>query len=541
MKKKLLEIENLEKKAGAISISKTVNSKYYSLRKEILDYTKFMDEHNPKMSFRIYAILNDITVWPNCQCGCGTPLKNIKLPCVSGHSNRLESVKQKKIKAYQERYGVDNPSQSLIVKNKKKETCVKNWGAEHYMKSESGFEDYKNRLNERYGVTNIFQLPDVKKAINKSWIKNKDKIVAKIKSTGKKTHFKKVINRIKPYFEPLFDIDDYHGVDRQYKYKFKCLKCNDECFSVLDDGLLPRCYTCYPLIKNRCSSYAEVEIFNYINNMGIACYASDRTLLDGYEVDILIPDYKIAIEYDGLYWHSELNNKDKNYHLDKTKKCIEKGYTLIHIFEDEWIYKQDIVKSRLNSILHKTSNKIHGRKCTIKIITPKIKNMFLDNYHLQGADRSNIHLGAYHGDTLVAVMCFSEMRQCLGDVKQEGHWELSRFAVIDNTTVYGIASKLLKFFKSNYDWKLIKTHADLRWSVGNLYFALGFKHIHNSDPNYWYFKTNKRWHRFGFRKTVLSKKLENFYPKLSEWENMQLNGYNRIWDCGTMVFKLENI
>lgn len=139
-------------------------------------------------------------------------------------------------------------------------------------------------------------------------------------------------------------------------------------------------------------------------------------------------------------------------------------------------------------------------------------------------------------------MTFSKYRLGVGDGKQKvGEYELVRFANNRHFYVIGGASKLLKYFERNYNPVKIKTFADKRWSVGDLYFKLGFEHTHDSPPSYWYFNTSvnsyKLYHRFNFRKNVLPKKLDKFDPKKTEWQNMQDNGWNRIWDCGTMVFE----
>jgi len=118
-----------------------------------------------------------------------------------------------------------------------------------------------------------------------------------------------------------------------------------------------------------------------------------------------------------------------------------------------------------------------------------------------------------------------------------GEYELLRFST--SKRVVGISGKLLSYFITNYNPTKIITYADRRWSIGNLYEKIGFTFIHNSVPNYWYFKVgeDRRWHRFNFRKDQLPKKLPIFDPSLTEWENMQLNGYDRIWDCGNMKFE----
>lgn len=72
-----------------------------------------------------------------------------------------------------------------------------------------------------------------------------------------------------------------------------------------------------------------------------------------------------------------------------------------------------------------------------------------------------------------------------------------------------------------------------------LYKKLGFKHTHNSSPNYFYFNKNYlvRLNRMKFQKYKLKYNISKFDKNLTEWENMKNNGYDRIWDCGNMVFE----
>ena len=139
-------------------------------------------------------------------------------------------------------------------------------------------------------------------------------------------------------------------------------------------------------------------------------------------------------------------------------------------------------------------------------------------------------------------MTFSKLRKALGSNHKEGSWELSRYCTIDGFNCIGTAGKLFKYFERNYNPLEIISYADRRWSQGNMYYKLGFKLDHISPPNYWYMKTcnyKYRMHRFAFRKNNLKNKLELFNSNLSEWENMKANSYDRIWDCGNLVFKIN--
>ena len=247
-------------------------------------------------------------------------------------------------------------------------------------------------------------------------------------------------------------------------------------------------------------------------------------------MDIVIPELKLAIEFNGIYWHSA-QFKDSKYHLNKTIACESKGYRLIHIFEHEWINKQDIIKSKLLSIFNKNQESVYARKCIIKEINVKEKNEFLNRTHIQGEDRSNVKLGLFHQNELIAVMTF-----CKSRFNKNYEWELSRYS--SSKHVIGGAGKLLKYFEKVYKPKSLITYADRRFSQGKLYYTLGFIFDHFSLPNYFYCDQNlKIYSRIQCQKHKLIKILGNKFDKdLSESENMFINGYNKIYDCGNYVF-----
>jgi len=297
-------------------------------------------------------------------------------------------------------------------------------------------------------------------------------------------------------------------------------------------------YGC-PKCSHNGTSKDENIIREYLENNDIKFQFQYHPFDNKKELDFYLPDYNIAIEVNGIYWHSELKGKGKNHHLNKTKICNDVGIKLLHITDFELKQKYSIVKSKLNSILGINKGKIHGRKCIVKEIDSSLKSKFLNKYHLQGNDKASVKLGLFYKDRLVSIMTFCKRRIAMGKkTTEEGEWELSRYCGNFHFYVIGGASKLLKYFERNYNPKKIVTYADKRWSTGDLYFNLGFTHTHDSQPNYWYFKSEyKLYHRFNFRKSELSKKLDTFDPHKTEWENMVDNGWNRIWDCGNMVFE----
>lgn len=294
--------------------------------------------------------------------------------------------------------------------------------------------------------------------------------------------------------------------------------------------------------KNKFISKYEKELCNMLDTLNIQ-YESSRQFLIGKEIDILVNDKKIGIEFDGLKWHTEwFGKKNHHYHLDKTKLCNEKGYGLIHIFEDEYVNKKEIVISKIKQILNinNTSNKIPARKCIIKEIYKHEAKSFLDKYHIQGFSSASIYLGAFYKNNLIAVMTFKN-----GNLKNKG-WNLTRFASNINFVCQGIGGKLLKYFIRNYNPNLIISFADRRWTVNpydNLYIKLGFSLDKFTSPDYKYYNENidryKRIHKMNFNKKFLSKKY-GFPIEMTETEMAKELGYDRIWDCGLIKYVWKN-
>ena len=280
---------------------------------------------------------------------------------------------------------------------------------------------------------------------------------------------------------------------------------------------------------NHSISNPEDEINNFINETcGIETKTRDRSLLNKrLECDIIVPSYKLAIEFNGLYWHSEAQGKDKNYHLNKTELAESKGYHLIHIFEDEWLKHKDIVLNKIKHFLGCDTDKsvIGARKCAIKTVSKTLAEPFLTSYHLQGFVASTAYYGAFYGDILVGIMTFKQEKQ--------GMWNLTRFATDTEYRLPGLASKIFKQFIKDCSPVEVKTFLDRRWSHGdvNVYDRMGFKLTETLVPDYRYVVKNQRLHKFGFRKQILHKKY-GLPLSMTEKEMTEQLGFYRIWDCG---------
>ena len=301
-------------------------------------------------------------------------------------------------------------------------------------------------------------------------------------------------------------------------------------------------------IKNSFVSKPEKDLREFITELGLSVDFNNKSLCNGVEIDIIIPDKKICFEFNGNLYHSEVyGKKTRQFHIHKTNLCQNKGYKLIHIMEDEWFLKNEIVKEKIKNILGKGDKQsIFARKCIIKTVETKEKNDFLNKNHIQGEDKSNVHLGAFFEGKLVSVCTFSSSRKMVGTSTDE--YELKRFASDINYNVVGIFSKFISFFKKNYQFNKIFTFLDIRWNsdeINNVYIKNGFVLENQLGPDYTYYNSKvsryKRFHKFSFGKSSLKKKFPEIYSdNKTEWEIMKEAGYDRIWDCGKYKYSIIN-
>jgi len=453
---------------------------------------------------------------------------------------QLDSVKEKIKQTNLKHYGVENPMMNAAVKDRVRATSLNTYGVDWPSKTCSpvrdkikatnidryghpspfGSSDIRKRIRDtvraKYGVDNVFASKAIKIKIEQSnLLKYGRPHTAQVPSIRNKMSRARKIrlynqlisgNRLKNLVTPMFNIDEYDGINGAYKWR--CVKCGIEFEDNLEDGKIPRCPSCFPPLTN--TSRYEDEIENWLKR-----YAKvERNIrIDNSEIDIYLPDCNLGIEFDGLYWHSELGGKkNRNYHLDKTNLMRARGINLIHIFEDEWIEKQDIVKSIILNKIGIIENKIFARTCDTQEVDIEMARNFLEENHLQGYVPSLIKLGLFYKNNIVAIITLGKSRY-----NKSAEFELLRFATKVNYRIPGAFSKLISHL--DYDGSII-SYADLRYFNGRSYQSAGFKYINTSTPNYYYTDYKNRYSRIGFQKHKLSARLKIFDHKLSEWQNM---------------------
>jgi hypothetical protein len=474
-------------------------------------------------------------------------------------------------KTCEEKYGVKNTMQidENILKSKKtklgkygdenynnreqaEKTCEEKYGVQHHMQNEESLNKMIKTNKSKYSVNFTTLLPEYKEKVKQG---NQEKYGADFFFSSE-VHLEKTreekIKRLKKLLDEnnlVFDEKKYIKLRNKNEdsikyihYEITCKKCNNTFPSTLKNTP-PICRNCYPIAVN---SKIELEFREFLNSKEIQFLSNNKSLIKPFEIDIYLPNENLAFEINGNYFHSEIGgDKDKYYHVLKSKLCQDKGIKLIHIFEDEWLFKKDIIKSRVLNMLKTTGNKIYARKCEIREIKNDTKSNFLNENHMQGNSIDKYRYGLFYKNELVSVMSFSNLRKSLGNKKEEKTFELIRFANKNNTNVVGGFSKLLNHFLKEIKPKKIISYADIRWSgldyEKTVYSKNGFKFVDYTKPNYFYINKKdylNRTHRFSLRKDVLMEMFPESNPQKSEWQIAMKNGFDRIWDCGTMKFEI---
>lgn len=444
---------------------------------------------------------------------------------------QTEEYKKKSKETSLERYGTESPNQSAAVKKRKEESCLKKFGVKNPLVDKGVQEKIKETNLKKYGATNPNKSEKIKEKIR---LTNQKRYGCDCYSFQDKAMRENMFNlsliqhRTK-YYETFLkglkkrNISLLSDREQYINGDFTELKC-EICGTVWkEEKTNPRVIFC-PQCDHSKTSCGEKEILQFVKSLGFECVANERNILEGKELDVYIPEKKIALEYDGNYWHNS-SFKDSTYHQKKTLECKERGIRLIHIFEYEWEIKRDKLENLIKSALGIFEKRIFARNCEVKEIDSKIYKDFLDEYHIQDSINSPIRYGLFDEDELVSVIGFGKSRF------KDGEIELQRFCVRGNYCVVGGFSKLIK----HSGIKNFVSFVDFAHFNGDGYKKLGFKEIEITRPNYVYVKEKEVLSRFVCQKHKLVKVLgENFDEKLSETENMVLNGWNKIYDCGNL-------
>lgn len=411
------------------------------------------------------------------------------------HYFQTDEFKEKFKKTSLERFGTDNPARSKEVINKIKETNLERFGETSWLKVQGNAQIIKDAITCRFELERMEKIKDLKLPI-------------------------KIINLKSGEFIEFLCESCQNSQKSSNSFFNKRIKI----------GETP-CRICNPPLVS--TSNGEMELFNFISDIYKGeIQRNNRTICEGKEIDIFLPELNMGFEFDGIYWHSEYF-KEKWDNINKKNFIQSKGIKLYNVWEDDWLYKKDIIKSRIINSLG-LSNKIHARKCEVKEIKTGQK-IFLDENHIQGYVPAQISIGLYYENELISVMTLGAKRKLVSDKQKQGHYELLRFCNKIGYSIIGGASKLFTYFLKKYDPENITSYQDNSWYTGNIYEKLGFKLIKEAEPNYYWCKANIKYHRYNFRKSKLIE--EGFNKDLNETEIMNQRGYYKLWGFGSLKWE----
>lgn len=307
----------------------------------------------------------------------------------------------------------------------------------------------------------------------------------------------------------------------------------------LEFGAHKTCKSC-----SSSSSSQENAVADFVTSLGFEPLRNKKPAfmkhseLGRMELDLWIPEKKIAIEYHGLAHHSErpiYGEKDlfkvKSQHEIKYLLCKEKGIQLIQIFEDEWRDKRALCESMIKQRLGIVEHRLFARKCEIKDLSSEERREFFEENHISGDVLASKAFGLFFEGRLVsAVSLRKPWQRKYGNVI-----EIARFASAKDHLVVGGFSRLLKAVRS---WSLaegyerILTYADCRFGSGKVYLKNGFSHLGKTKPNYFYEREGIRENRFGHRKSL---ELRGD----SEREQQNELDWFAVYDSGNEIYLLD--
>ena len=489
-----MQISDIFTKNGKIVGPRLTNIMMSPEGEKIKSETSFLST-NASPTERIYCILHGIENVPNCQCGNAVKFigfaEGYQKSCSNKCAANIKTRQDKRINKRKEIYGI---GEKLIVEKREKTTLER-----HGAKCILSFGEVRQKANHDHKKMQQARNVTIRE-------KNKNFVLLDSKQWCVEMYKKYTITQLSEIMGissvTVTNYFESHNIDRVNWI-------------------------------NR--SGIEQEIADYVKSLSVQLVLNSREIIPPKEIDIYIPSHKLAIEVDGVFWHSTFSVEDdslrKHIHLHKTKECEANGISILHIFDTEWEAKKDIWKSVILAKLG-MSKRIYARKCEFSKIESSVGRKFMEDNHLQGSTTSGEYYGLILENTPVAVMQVAKSR-----FKSTEDHEILRYCSVLGHSVVGGFSKILKHIPHV---GTIKSYANRRWSSGELYKASGFTFVNETKPNYWYWiNQTELKNRISFQKHKLNKMLDKYNDMMSESENMFENGYRKLYDCGNLVFSLH--
>ena len=480
----------------------------------------------------------------SCKCLQEKVGKSLKKSFSSMTLDQKKKMVEKRSKTNLKKYGVENSGQTEKAKQRHKEFYLDT------KKVAEAVQKGKDTMFGRYGVTGAFNIPEVREKAKQAMLekygvetpmqcaKLRDKMVKTRMKNSKEVNYNNAVEKLKQRnIIMVSTLDEYefiYSTKMKNDTKFRCGKCNIEWKQKYASAMVVECPNCKPYTPPSFISNGEKELGEFISGIYDGPILKNSQKIIGKELDLYLPEKKIAIEYNGLFWHSEkkksesINGKDRSYHLRKTELCLENSISLIHIFSDEWDKQQEIVKSVIRSKLGLINEKYRASDFNIESKSKQEVYRFLNVNHLQGYGRNaSLHYCLSKNSEIFAVLTVAK--------HQKYEWEILRFCTKLNVKIHGGFSKLFKEFIKELSPRQVMSYADRRYSNGEVYNSNGFVLDGKTSPGYFYI-TDHYATRISRRKMMKKDIATEETKHLSEEDIAFSLGYDRIWDCGHLRF-----
>jgi hypothetical protein len=439
--------------------------------------------------------------------------KNIENSNFYACSSKCAQEKVKKTSI--EKFGEEYYMKTKEYKNVIQETSIKNYGCNHYTQNQL----VKNKLiktnYKKYGVSCVFKNEEIKQKIKKTNLNSYN-----VDNPSKCEQVKNKIRRNVKKWNELKYLEIYKKwgvISLNYEkneFVFKCDNNKQHNYIISSDLFHNRkmfntiiCTKCNP--SNSSKSGLEQQLFEFLKSNYSGIIDRNKKLIKPQEIDIYLPEFNIGIEFNGLWWHNEIN-KSKNYHKEKSELSNKNGIKLIHIYEDDWLYKQNIIKTRLLDLINKNI-KIKSDNCLISEIrnVDTIKDFLIEN-HINGYKGSQYNFGLYLNDNLFSIMCFDKNNKLIRYCDKNFH-------NVDNSF-----EKLFNFFILKYNINTVYSYYDIGWN-NNYLEKYGFKKIRKIPPIYYYNIDGIRKKKIAFKNTNKYFKIYDSGGIMMMWKPININ------------------
>ncbi len=461
-------------------------------------------------------------------------------------SRMTEESKAKSANTNLDRYGVVNPFQSEEIKKKIKQTNLEKYGTEHAMQSDEIKKKTTETLKSKYGVDNLANIPGAKDkkirtnidrygCANPMQNKNiKDKAMKVWHQTviEDPNDNYKLINTLRgnEFWERMKDDITLQKLCEEFDINYQSATSR-----LLHDEFRDKYYEIYSFPRTQ----EQKRLNDIIRSFGFKTSFNDRSIIPPLEIDIVVPEKMLAIEFNGNFWHSEAKLSTdiaKFKHLEKTRKCQQTGYRLFHIFEHHWKEREFQIMNFLKSLLGVNEKTIFARNCNVN---NNACADFIENNHMQGCGKNAIRYFnlEYNGEIIASMVASTHHRQN-ADL---GAIVLSRLCFKSGVHIPGGASKLFNKFiewAKNSKYNSVVSWSDNLWTNGGIYEKLGFILEQEYPPDYFYWHVKKH---VAISKQSQQKKKTGCPEGMTEREWCIQNNLYRIWDCGKKkwTYRLE--